>query len=268
MQAIWKILLYAIIGYIAFSLIVFIYQRKLLYLPYKIQLSDDQVYTEGLSYWPSRENYRGFANQVERSESKGTVILFHGNAGMAFHRSFYAKALKMQNMQVILAEYPGYGNRNGRPSEKVLVNDALETIRLVHQEYGEPIFLWGESLGCGVVAGAVSKTEINVKGVVLLLPWDTLSNLAQTHYPYLPARWLVLDKYNNIENLMEFDGNVAVLLAENDEVVPIQHGKKLYDSITEKKELWLFEEARHNDIPIGSELSWWKEVVLFITDEK
>ena len=245
--------------------IVFIFQRKLLYLPNKIQLPEERAIDEGLLYWPSIENFQGFISQGEPGDAKGTVIVFHGNAGAAYHRSFYAKALSIQHLRVILAEYPGYGGRDGQPSEDLLVKDALETIRLAYQEYGEPLFVWGESLGGGVVSGAVSKTNIPIKGVVMFTPWDSLPNLAQTHYWYLPARWLVLDKYNNIDNLQGFEGNIAVILAENDEVIPVQHGKKLYESITANKKLWLFEDVRHNEVPVAAELHWWKEVIAFVS---
>jgi len=221
--------------------IVFIYQRKLLYLPDRIKLSEQSAIAEGLIYWPSFEVFQGFISQAKPLDAKGTVIVFHGNAGAAYHRSFYTKALSMQNMRVILAEYPGYGGRAGQPSEDVLVNDALETIRLAYQEFGEPLYLWGESLGSGVVCSAASKTDIPIEGLILFLAWDSLPDLAQTHYRFLPARWLVLDKYNSIDNLQEYDGNIAVILVENDEVVPVQHGKKLYKSITANKKLWLFE---------------------------
>ena len=77
---------------------------------------------------------------------------------------------------------------------------------------------------------------------------------------------MVLDKYNNIDNLQGFEGNTAVVLAENDEVVPVQHGKMLYDSLTAKKKLWLFEDVTHNEMPIEAELHWWKEVVEFISE--
>ena len=262
---IWKILLYAVTGYIMLGLFVFIFQRKFLYLPSELLLSEERAIDEGLLYWPSFENFQGFISQREPGDAKGTIIVFHGNAGAAYHRSFYAKALSFQNLRVILAEYPGYGGRAGQPSEDVLVKDALETIRLAYQEYGEPLFVWGESLGAGVVSSAVRKTDIPIKGMVLFLPWDSLPNLAQTHYWYLPARWLVLDKYNIIDNLQGYEGNIAVILAENDEVIPVQHGKKLYDSITAKKKLWLFEDTRHNEMPVEAELHWWKEVIAFIS---
>jgi len=262
---IWKIVLYALTGYVALCALVFIFQRKLLYLPDNIQLTEDRAKEEGLRHWPLFENFQGFVSQGKSVDVKGTIILFHGNAGTAYHRNFYAKALSNHGFRVVLAEYPGYGGRGGQPSEDVLVDDALKTMRLAYKEYGKPLFVWGESLGCGVVSSAVSKIDIPIKAVVLFLPWDSLPNLAQTHYSYLPARWLVLDKYNNIDNLKGFKGNIAVILAENDEIIPVQHGKKLYDSIKTKKKLWLFENARHNEMPVEPELAWWKEVITFIS---
>ena len=267
MQIFWKILVYASTGYLALCLVVFIFQRKMLYLPHQTQFPEKSASNEGLRHWPSYEHFRGFVTQDEWIDPEGTIVIFHGNAGTAFHRSFYGQALSRQKYRVILAEYPGYGSRDGRPSEKVLVNDALETIRLAYQEFGEPLILWGESLGCGVVSGAVSKTSIPIKGLVLFLPWDTLSDLAQTHYWYFPTRLLVLEKYNNIENLRGYAGKIAVLLAEYDEVVPVQHGKNLYESLTVEKKLWIFENARHNEVPIAPQLRWWQEVTEFISND-
>lgn len=265
-KMIGNVLLYGLIGYVLFALILFIFQRKLLYLPSDLKPPKQQVIEEGLRYWPSYEDYRGFTSAKESTDVEGTIIVFHGNAGTAYHRSFYIDALSQYKLRVILAEYPGYGGRSGQPSEDVLVNDAIETLRLAHQTHGEPLFLWGESLGSGVVSSVVSQTDVPLKGLALFLPWDSLANVAQTHYWYLPARWLVLDKYNSVENLQQFAGNIAVMLAEDDEVIPAQHGRALYESLTTHKKLWLFEGARHNTVPIASELTWWNEVASFMTE--
>ena len=267
MQEIWKIFLYALTGYLVLCFLLFVFQRKLLYLPSQHLFSEEEISNEGLRYWPSHDNFRGFINRDDQIDADGTVIVFHGNAGTAFHRSHYVQALSKQNLRVILAEYPGYGGRDGRPSEQVLVNDALETITLAYQEFGEPLFLWGESLGCGVVSSAISQIKIPVEGVVLFLPWDTLPDLAQTHYWYFPTRWLVLDKFNSVKNLQGYEGRIAVLLAGNDEVVPVKHGKNLYASLTTEKKRWIFENSRHNEVPVAPQLKWWQEVVDFISQK-
>jgi alpha-beta hydrolase superfamily lysophospholipase len=261
----WNVLISALFIYTVVALILFIFQRQLLYYPSNFKPSKELIDVEKLRYWPSYDNYRGFTGAEELSDPDGTVIVFHGNAGTAYHRAFYIDALSRQNLRVILAEYPGYGGREDKPTEAKLVGDAVETLRLAHQAYGEPLYLWGESLGSGVASGVVAQTKVPLKALVLFLPWDSLSNLAQTHYWYLPARWLVLDQYNNVENLLRYQGNVAVMLAGMDEVVPAKHGRKLYESIDTNKKLWIFEGVSHNSIPVAPNLSWWKEIKNFIS---
>lgn len=240
-------------------------QRRMLYLPDTSLLSPERASDIGLHYWPSVQQFQGFVGDPGPTEVQGTVIVFHGNAGAAFHRGMYVRALTRHNLRVILAEYPGYGGRDGKPSEEVLVQDAVATIRLAHQQFGDPLYLWGESLGCAVVAGALRQTETPVGGVVLFLPWDTLADLAQTHYWYLPARWLVLDRYDSIDNLREYQGRIAVVLAGADEVVPVYHGQRLYASLTTEKKLWLFAGVSHNNMPVAPDLPWWGEVVTFLS---
>ena len=264
-KMIFKALSYFVIGYVALLLMVFILQRKMLYYPDGSRLSETYAQKAGLRSWPSVENYRGYIGQNDAEEFKGTVIVFHGNAGAAYHRGYYVEALSRLGLRVILAEYPGYGGRDGNPNETVLVDDALETIQLAHGEYGGPLYLLGESLGAGVAAAAVKKSKISIKGVVLLTPWDSLPSVAQTHYWYFPTRYLVREQYNSIANLQGYQGNVAVILAGNDKIVPVKHGQNLYDSIATPKKLWRFEKAGHNTMPIEPLLPWWKEVVGFIS---
>ena len=262
-----KILLYVIIGYLALVLFLFLSQRKLLYLPNKTKTSVQQAELQGLRHWPDSQQHRGFISIRQPAIPIGTIVVSHGNAGSASNRSYYTQALTQHGFRVIIAEYPGYGGRPGSPSEQTLVADMNQTLHLAHQEFGEPLFLWGESLGSGVIAAVVAQTSTPIKALVLLTPWDSLSELAQTHYWYLPARRLVLDKFNSIENLKNFSGNIAVILAEQDEVIPVHHGKRLFESLASNKRLWLFEQASHNSLPIQPQALWWHEVTRFLTDE-
>ena len=189
-KMIFKALSYFVIGYVALLAIVFLLQRKMLYYPDGSRLPEEHALRVGLRSWPSVENYRGYIGQNDAEEFKGTAIVFQGNAGAAYHRGYYVDALTRLGLRVILAEYPGYGGRDGKPNESVLIDDAMETIRLAHQTYAEPLYLWGESLGAGVVAAAVKKSTIPIKGVVLFTPWESLPAVAQTHYWYFPpATW-------------------------------------------------------------------------------
>ncbi len=253
------------IVYAVLTALVFFSQRRLLYLPGTHKISVQAARVQGLNFWPSLENHRGFIGAGQADPPRGTIIVFHGNAGAAYDRSFYLHALEPIGYRVILAEYPGYGGRAGTPSEQALVDDAEETIKRAHREFGSPIYLWGESLGAGVAAAAVtSKHKAPIAGIVLAMPWDSLPNLAQSIYWFLPARWLVLDKFDNINNLQDFRGPIAVLVAEHDEIIPRRHSTALYESLNDPKRLWEFPNAGHNNWPIEPTAPWWGEVVDYL----
>ena len=247
-------------------LILFLAQRSLLYFPNTSFPSEQLVKARGLEYWVTKDrNYRGLISRKPQNDIKGTIIIFHGNAGAAIDRNYYVDALVKLGYRVLLAEYPGYGGREGKPSESVFVTDARETIKLIQQEYGNPIYVWGESLGSGVVASAVSESTLAVDGIVLITPWDSLPNLAQNLYSFFPVKWIVLDKFDSIKNLKSFPGNVGVMIAKKDEVIPPKLSNSLYKSLqNNNKKLWLLENAGHNNWIDYINDSWWHEVIDFL----
>lgn len=260
-----KLLFYSILLYILLLAVVFFLQRRLLYLPNPAQPTDASLQVAQLTSWPSSiSDYRGFLSIDSPSEPKGTIIVFHGNAGRAADRSYYTNALTPLGYRVLLAEYPGYGGRDGAPSESSLVDDALVTVARAHQEFGEPIYLWGESLGCGVVAAVATEIGFPIEGVVLVTPWESLPKLAQSIYWFFPARWLVRDQFDNAANLAEYEGPVAVLLAGQDEVIPVSHGQRLFDQLNSPKKLWVFDNAGHNSWPIAPAEGWWRDVMDYV----
>ena len=264
-----KIIGFILIVYLTISLILFLAQRKLLYFPNTIFITEELLKERGLEYWISKDdNYRGLISRQPHDNVKGTIIIFHGNAGSAIDRSYYSDVLVKLGYRVLLAEYPGYGGRSGKPSEKVFVADARKTIKLIHQEYGSPLYVWGESLGSGVVASTVSDSKLPVDGIVLITPWDSLPNLAKTLYNSFPVKWLVLDKFDSVNNLKSFPGNIGILIAGKDEVIPPDLGNNLYKSLPDNnKKLWFLENAGHNDWIYYLDDSWWEEVLDFLASD-
>jgi pimeloyl-ACP methyl ester carboxylesterase len=196
------------------------------------------------------------------------VIVFHGNAGAAWQRSYYVDALQPLGYRVILAEYPGYGGRAGRPSEAALVADAQATLRRAYAEFGAPIYLWGESLGSGVAAAVAAAPVAPVEGLVLLTPWDNLPDLAQSLYPFLPVRFLLRDRYDSVRALAAFTQPVAVVIAERDEIIPPARAERLYASLAAPKQRWILPDAGHNTWPTNPAHPWWRAVMKFLTAEK
>jgi len=236
-------------------------QSNMLYYPSASLPSEAELAASRIRFWPSGQNgYRGFIGAVEINNCKGTVIVFHGNAGTASDRDYYVSTLGTIGYRVILAEYPGYGARVGELGEQSFVEDARATIRFASEKYGTPLLLLGESLGCGVAAGAAGDKSLPIDGIILMTPWDTLQAVAKSKFPLLPVRWFMKDSYDNIENLKSFRGPIAVVSAERDEIIPIRHAETLFTALSGNKRMWTIKGAGHNDWFDRVGPSWWQTI--------
>ena len=245
-------------------------QNRFLYFPSSDLPSARLLSDENMTLWPvAASDYRGLSAAHDVPAPHGTIVLFHGNGGTALDRGFYLEPLMELGFRVLLAEYPKYGGRPGLMGEKPFVVDGLETVRLAHQQFGEPLYLLGESLGCGVTAAVANKTSVPIAGIILITPWDTLAAVAKSLFPFLPVTMLLTDKYDSIENLKSFKRNISVVGAERDEILPIKHALNLYKLLPEdKKRMWIIKGAGHNDWPFHADSSFWKEITDFVKVEK
>jgi pimeloyl-ACP methyl ester carboxylesterase len=242
-------------------------QYSLLYYPSSSTPSVASLKANHLKLWRSfATDYRGVVAAYDSGQTTGTVVVFHGNGGIAADRTPYIDALAPLGYRVILAEYPMYGGRKGELGEQAFVKDGLETVSLAFEEYGEPFYILGESMGCGIAAAVAGKTSARIDGIILITPWDTLESLAREKFPFLPVRLLLKDQYDNIGNLRAFKGTIAVLGAGRDAVIPIGHAGNLYDSLSSTaKRMWLLQEAGHNDWLQFMNTAKWSELMNFIS---
>lgn len=240
-------------------------QYRMLYYPGARLPSAAELAAAELAFWPSGPaGYRGFVSPAGGGRSRGTVVVFHGNAGTAADRAYYAAALTPLGYRVILAEYPAYGGRPGRLGEASFVADARQTIRLAAESGGTPVFLLGESLGCGVAAAAAADASLAVAGLLLITPWETLLAVARDHFRWLPLGLFMKDRYDNAENLRSFRGRIAVVGAERDDIVPLRHARALYEALPGAKRLWVLAGAGHNDWLYRVDAAQWRAWMDFI----
>jgi pimeloyl-ACP methyl ester carboxylesterase len=240
-------------------------QYQMLYYPSQEVPTAAALAAQGLVFWPKGpEGYRGFAARPNPERVRGTVLCFHGNAGTADQRAYYAAALTPLGYRVVLAEYPGYGKRPGPLGEASLVTDAREQARLAARTYGEPLLLLGESLGSGVAAAAASDRGLPIAGLLLITPWDSLRAVARTHYPWFPLGPFLKDRYDSGQNLQSFPGPVAIVAAQGDEIVPHRHAQALYEALPGTKKMWTIPQAGHNDWLYRISTPHWEEWLTFL----
>ncbi|MBI3147419.1 MAG: alpha/beta hydrolase [Betaproteobacteria bacterium] len=235
-------------------------QDHLLYYPERISAAQVAASYPGLRPWPAASDLRGYLVEP-RVAPRGTVVVFHGNAGHAAQRQWYAQELVRQGLRVLLAEYPGYGPRPGKPGEEALVADARESLRVALSEFGSPLLVIGESLGAAVAAGAVGGHGDEVAGLILITPWDRLVSVAQHHYPLLPVALFLRDTYDSAARLQDFPGPSVVVLAQEDRIIPAEIGRRLFATLPGEEQLIEIPHADHNDWPVHVDAAWWSRLI-------
>jgi len=256
--------LWLAIACLIFLAAIYLLQDRLLYRPDKAGV--ERMAVGALRAWPSSQDFRGLVAEPTGA-ARGTAIVFHGNAGHAGHRSYYANALTPLGWRVVLAEYPGYGPRAGVLGEASLVADAEQTVALAHRQYGTPLLLLGESLGAAVAAAAGARHRDNISGLLLITPWDRLAHVGSYHYPWLPVKWMLRDGYDSAANLAQFRRPVVVAVAERDSIVPARFGVALHTGLGGPKKLTVIESSDHNDWPDRVDAAWWRDAIAFALGE-
>jgi pimeloyl-ACP methyl ester carboxylesterase len=230
----------------AATLLAYALQRSLIYYPSHARLDtlESLATREGLLSW--RNNDQRFIGWRTQDGRGFPVLILHGNAGHAFHRSHVVSRLRKAGITspIYILEYPGYGAREGAPTENSLVTAALEAIDLLPRR----IVLLGESLGSGVACQAAARRRESVAGLVLLTPFDSLMTVARKHYPVVPSGLILKDRYQSSRALQEFHGPVSVIMADQDTIIPPESTRRLFESYSGPKKLWRLPRSGHNEL--------------------
>jgi hypothetical protein len=231
---------------------LFVTQRSLLYLPDR---SAPDVTGAGLNpraapvTLATADGLSLLAWQAKPAAPDAPVMVyFHGNAGHIGHRGDKLRPYLDAGWGLLLPEYRGYGGNAGSPTEHGLYADARAALDLVQAQGVPPgrILLYGESLGAAVAVQMA--TERPVGAVVLEAPFASLGASAQYHYPYVPARWLVLDRYDSLAKIARIGAPLLILHGERDTITPARFGRQLFDAAAEPKEARFFPVAGHIDL--------------------
>lgn len=95
---------------------------------------------------------------------------------------------------IYLLHYPGYGGSAGNPTEKSIIAAAFVLFAAVRAQHAN-VTVIGRSLGTGVAIQVASQRPAT--RLVLVTPYDSLVDVAEEHYPFLPNRLMMLDKYDS-----------------------------------------------------------------------
>jgi len=258
-----RILITVAVIYLIFCVCSCAMQRRLLYFPTKIPADAIEAVAKEHGFVP----WKNPGGQIigwkipATGTATGSVLIVHGNAGCALGRDYIAQPIHdAGDVDVYVLEYPGYGARDGSPTRKSMNAAAEEAFQLMPGNL--PKYVVSESIGTGVACELAKNHPSEVVGMVLFVPYHNLAVVAQQHMWFLPAYFLLLDRFNPAESLKSYHGPIKFILAEADEVLGPSTGKKLFDSYAGPKDLQTVPGAHHNDVSSQSP-AWWKGVFAF-----
>jgi uncharacterized protein len=212
-------------------------QRTFIYFP-----SHRSTGPEWTPWTAADGTLHGYARPGE--QPRAVWLMLHGNAGQASDRGYAARLVDAADAFYVL-EYPGYGQRPGKPSRTTIDRAAAEGYADLRRRHpGVPIKVLGESLGSGP-ASSLARQTVPPEAIVLVVPFDSFPRLAGQHMPFLPARWLLRDRWENAESLHGYRGALLVYGSQDDTTIPPEHARRLAAAVPHARLVLL--PGGHND---------------------
>jgi pimeloyl-ACP methyl ester carboxylesterase len=186
-----------------------------------------------------------------RPESNLALLYCHGNAGSLQHRvGAILELRKALDVSVLIFDYPGYGLSEGKPSEAGCYAAADAAYDWLAQRVPpERIVLYGKSLGGGVAVDLAARRPHHA--LVLLRTFTSMPDVGSAHFPWLPARWLMRNRYDNLSKIGSCSRPIFVAHGDRDELVPLALGQRLYEAAGEPKQFYLMDGGHNDPIPPG-----------------
>jgi pimeloyl-ACP methyl ester carboxylesterase len=195
--------------YLGFCAVLFFIQRSLIYFPQPASVADGAMIV-----LPTPE--ARVLVSTRPKDGPRALIYFGGNAEDV-SLSTARFSLGFPESAIYLLHYRGYGGSSSKPSEKALFADAWTLFDDVHTKHSD-VEVVGRSLGSGVAVYVASLRPVT--RLVLVTPFDSLEELAAAQFPYVPTRWLMLDKYESWRYAPRVIAPTLIIAAEHDEIVP------------------------------------------------
>ncbi len=197
--------------------------------------------------------------------SSRVLLFFHGNAGNISHRLDSIRQFRNLGLSVLIIDYRGYGQSDGRTTESGIYRDADAAWRYLTETRGvrpNNVVIFGRSLGGSVAARLAARQH--PLALIVESSFSSVPDIAQELYPWLPVRWLSRLSHATRDYVRDVDCPVLVVHSRDDEIIPFHHGQAIFAAAPEPRTL-LTLRGSHNDAYLRDERSYIEGLWAFLT---
>jgi uncharacterized protein len=235
----WSIVRIVVLVYVGLLVLLFLFQSRLVYFPSRDVSMTPRTF--GMAFedvtLETEDGVKIHGWYVPADDAKGTVLFFHGNGGNISHRLPTLQTFREMGLNTLIVDYRGYGRSEGSPSEKGTYRDAEAAWKWLTETKKVPpdkLVIFGRSLG-GAVASHLALQHPPA-GLVLESSFTSIPDMGARLYWYLPIRLLSRFQYNTRKNVAAVHCPVLIVHSPDDEIVPFDNGRSLFDAANEPKQ--------------------------------
>ena len=184
------------------------------------------------------------------------ILFFHGNGEVVSDYDEISPLYHQRNLNLVVADYRGYGASSGIPTLTGLVHDCHVILKEVQEELSrrtlrKDLWIMGRSLGSISALELAHKYQDVIKGFIIESGFPSVVRII-IHLG-IPADGIDLKKIDQgcLEMIKEIHIPSLIIHGEQDTLVPIENARDLYEHLgTKEKELVVIPSATHNDVLI------------------
>src|SRR5216684_8341800 len=245
----WLVVL-ASVGYLGGLVVLFFVQRAFIFpIPQTVRTTPQAAgFPEAEEHFlTTADGERVIVWHVPAKPGRAVAIYFAGNGDFLAGLAGRFRAITSDGTGLVAVSYRGYAGSSGRPSERGLLQDAAAAYAFTSARYAaDRIVLWGFSLGTGAAVAVAAEQPVGK--LILEAPYTSMADVAAWHFPVLPVRWLVRDRFHSDQRMARVTAPLLVMHGERDPTIPIEIGERLFGLAPGPKQFVRFPLGGHDDL--------------------
>lgn len=245
-----RVVRFGLAVYLSLVLLMMFFEESLIYFP--IRYPEGDWAPAGLEFedatFETSDGVRLHGWYVPHDDPRAVLLFSHGNAGNITHRAHVLRTFERLGVAVLIYDYRGYGRSEGSPNEEGVIRDARAARAWLAQRAGvaeEQIVLLGRSLGSAVSVQLAAQD--GARGLVLESSFTSMPDVAAKHYPWLPVRLVMRNRFDSAEVIGRYHGPLLQSHGDRDTIIPIELGRRLFELANEPKQFYVLRGSDHND---------------------